>query len=180
MLLEGPIQRLDSMSIRLPSSLTSSVRLKKSKMYEISTGIKAASLLMRLQNKQSKFDLQAKQLTSLFSFLIDLKKQNLNSYFSRIEGLSLKRDIQREHRNLGELWLRLKKFHLVKFKELELKLQSLDRLRETLGYRQTLDRGYTVIRSGDSIITNKTKALRLTDLDIEFRDGKLSVTKVEV
>ena len=68
----------------------------------------------------------------------------------------------------------------MKFKELELKLQSLDRLRETLGYRQTLDRGYTVIRSGDSIITNKTKALRLTDLDIEFRDGKLSVTKAEV
>jgi len=180
MLLEGPIQRLDSMSIRLPSSLTSSVRLKKSKMYEISTGIKAASLLMRLQNKQSKFDLQAKQLTNLFSFLFDFQKQTLNSYFSRIEGLSLKRDIQREHRNLGELWLRLTKVHLMKFKELELKLQSLDRLRETLGYRQTLDRGYTVIRSGDSIITNKTKALRLTDLDIEFRDGKLSVIKVEV
>ena len=92
----------------------------------------------------------------------------------------MKRDIQREHRNLCELWLRFKKVHQVKFKELELKLQSIDRLRETLGYRQTLDRGYTVIRSGDSIITNKTKALRLTDLDIEFRDGKLSVTKVEV
>jgi len=98
-LLEGPTQRLDSISTRLPTSLSSSVRLKKSRLVEISTGIKPASLFMRLENSRSKFDLQSRQLTNLFAHFIVLKKQILSSLFLRIESLSLKRDIQQEQKN---------------------------------------------------------------------------------
>jgi exodeoxyribonuclease VII large subunit len=178
-LLEGPTQRLDSISVRLPNSLISGVKLKKSKLVEISTGIKPASLFMRLENSQSKFKLQASQLINLFGYFIDLRKQTLNSFFSRIEGLSLKRDIKREHKNLKDLSVRLKKSYEINIKNFEIRLQSIDRLRETLGYRQTLDRGYAVIRSGDSVITDKAKALHLSDLSIEFRDGDLPVKKVK-
>ena len=178
-LLEGPTQRLDSISTRLPTSLSSSVRLKKSRLVEISTGIKPASLFMRLENSRSKFDLQAKQLTNLFGHFIDLKKQTLSSFFLRIESLSLKRDIQQEQKNLKDLSFRLKKAYDIIAKDLETKLQSIDRLRETLGYRQTLDRGYAIIRSSDSIITDKSTTLHLTDLIIEFRDGELPVEKVK-
>jgi exodeoxyribonuclease VII large subunit len=163
----------------LPNSLISGVRLKKSKLVEISTGIKPASLFMRLENSQSKFKLQASQLINLFGYFIDLRKQTLNSFFSRIEGLSLKRDIKREHKNLKDLSVRLKKSYEINIKNFEIRLQSIDRLRETLGYRQTLDRGYAVIRSGDSVITDKAKALHLSDLSIEFRDGDLPVKKVK-
>ena len=111
--------------------------------------------------------------------LLTSRKQTLSSIFSRIESLSLKRDIQREHKNLKDLSLRLKKAYDIRVKDLGTKLQSIDRLRETLGYRQTLDRGYAVIRSNDSVITDKSKALQLTDLVIEFRDGDLPVKKVK-
>ena len=178
-LLEGPTQLLDSISTRLPSSLVSTVRLKKSRLLEISTGIKPVSLSMRLENSRSKFDSQAKQLESLFGYFIDFKKQTLSSIFSRIGSLSLKRDIQREHKNLEDLSIRLKKAYSVRVKDLGTKLQAIDRLRETLGYHQTLDRGYAVIRSNDSVITDKAKALPLTDLVIEFRDGDLPVKKVK-
>ena len=73
-LLEGPTQRLDSISTRLPISLTSSVKLKKSRLFELSTGIKPTSLIMRLENSQSKFELQAKQLKTLLGYYIDLRK----------------------------------------------------------------------------------------------------------
>ena len=178
-LLEGPTQRLDSISTRLPTSLSSSVRLKKSKLVEISTGIKPASLFMRLENSRSKFDLQSRQLTNLFAHFIVLKKQTLSSLFLRIESLSLKRDIQQEQKNLKDLSFRLKKAYDIIAKDLGTKLQSIDRLRETLGYRQTLDRGYAIIRSSDSVITDKSKTLHLTDLIIEFRDGELLVEKVK-
>ena len=178
-LLEGPTQRLDSISTRLPTSLSSSVRLKKSKLVEISTGIKPASLFMRLENSRSKFDLQSRQLTNLFAHFIVLKKQTLSSLFLRIESLSLKRDIQQEQKNLKDLSFRLKKAYDIIAKDLGTKLQSIDRLRETLGYRQTLDRGYAIIRSSDSVITDKSKTLHLTDLIIEFRDGELPVEKVK-
>ena len=178
-LLEGPTQRLDSISTRLPSSLSSTVRLKKSRLLEISTGIKPVSLSMRLENSRGKLDLQAKQLGNLFGHFIDLRKQTLSSLFSRIESLSLIRDIQREHKSLKDLSLRLKKAYDIRIKDLGTKLQSIDRLRETLGYRQTLDRGYAVIRSSDSVITDKSRTLHLTDLVIEFRDGDLPVKKVK-
>ena len=174
-LLEGPTQRLDSISTRLPISLTSSVKLKKSRLFELSTGIKPTSLIMRLENSQSKFELQAKQLKTLLGYYIDLRKQTLVSLFSRIESLSLKREILHEQKNLKDLSLRIRKAYEMSLTNLETKLQAIDRLRETLGYRETLNRGYAVIRSGDNVITEKAKALYETNLSIEFWDGELPI-----
>ena len=174
-LLEGPTQRLDSISTRLPISLTSSVKLKKSRLFELSTGIKPTSLIMRLENSQSKFELQAKQLKTLLGYCIDLRKQTLGSLFSRIENLSLKREILHEQKNLKDLSLRIRKAYEMSLTNLETKLQAIDRLRETLGYRETLNRGYAVIRSGDNVITEKAKALYETNLSIEFWDGELPI-----
>ena len=178
-LLEGPTQRLDSISTRLPISLTSSVKLKKSRLFELSTGIKPTSLIMRLENSQSKFELQAKQLKTLLGYYIDLRKQTLGSLFSRIENLSLKREILHEQKNLKDLSLRIRKAYEMSLTNLETKLQAIDRLRETLGYRETLNRGYAVIRSGDNVITEKAKALYETNLSIEFRDGELPIKNIK-
>ena len=177
-LLEGPTQRLDSISTRLPISLTSSVKLKKSRLFELSTGIKPTSLIMRLENSQSKFELQAKQLKTLLGYCIDLRKQTLGSLFSRIENLSLKREILHEQKNLKDLSLRVRKAYETSLTNLETKLQAIDRLRETLGYRETLNRGYAVIRSGDNVITEKAKALYETNLSIEFWDGELPIKNI--
>ena len=177
-LLEGPTQRLDSISTRLPISLTSGVKLKKSRLFELSTGIKPTSLIMRLENSQSKFELQAKQLKTLLGYCIDLRKQTLGSLFSRIENLSLKREILHEQKNLKDLSLRVRKAYETSLTNLETKLQAIDRLRETLGYRETLNRGYAVIRSGDNVITEKAKALYETNLSIEFWDGELPIKNI--
>tara|TARA_A200000113_G_scaffold196674_1_gene187849 strand:+ start:297 stop:1796 length:1500 start_codon:yes stop_codon:yes gene_type:complete len=178
-LLEGPTQRLDSISTRLPISLTSGVKLKKSRLFELSTGIKPTSLIMRLENSQSKFELQAKQLKTLLGYCIDLRKQTLGSLFSRIENLSLKREILHEQKNLKDFSLRVRKAYETSLTNLETKLQAIDRLRETLGYRETLNRGYAVIRSGDNVITEKAKALYETNLSIEFRDGELPIKNIK-
>ncbi len=55
-------------------------------------------------------------------------------------------------------------------------LDSLDRLRQTLGYKETLGRGYAVIRSGDGVLTTKAAAASHAALEIEFADGRLGVT----
>ena len=144
-------------------------------MFELSTGIKPTSLIMRLENSQSKFELQAKQLKTLLGYYIDLRKQTLGSLFSRIESLSLKREILHEQKNLKDLSLRIRKAYEMSLTNLETKLQAIDRLRETLGYRETLNRGYAVIRSGDDVITEKAKALYETNLSIEFWDGELPI-----
>jgi exodeoxyribonuclease VII large subunit len=54
-------------------------------------------------------------------------------------------------------------------------LVACDRLRETLGYRETLRRGYAVVRSGQALITNVAKAEAAKSLEIEFADGRFAV-----
>lgn len=56
------------------------------------------------------------------------------------------------------------------------RLDGLERLRTTLGYKQTLARGYAVIRSGEAVLTAKAQAKAQAALEIEFADGRLGVT----
>lgn len=54
------------------------------------------------------------------------------------------------------------------------RLDGLDRLRRTLGYRQTLARGYAVIRDqANNVITNAQTAGKAEMLEIEFQDGRV-------
>jgi exodeoxyribonuclease VII large subunit len=56
------------------------------------------------------------------------------------------------------------------------RLDGLERLRMTLGYTQTLARGYAVIRAGEAVLTEKAQAEAQAALEIEFADGRLGVT----
>lgn len=56
------------------------------------------------------------------------------------------------------------------------RLDALDRLRQTLGYKETLGRGYAVIRAGEQVLTTKQAASAHAALEIEFSDGRLGVT----
>jgi exodeoxyribonuclease VII large subunit len=56
------------------------------------------------------------------------------------------------------------------------RLAALDRLHQTLGYTETLRRGYAVVRAGEAVLTRKTDAETHAALEIEFADGKLAVT----
>ena len=54
-------------------------------------------------------------------------------------------------------------------------LIALERLRETLGYKATINRGYAVVRSGDKVITTRKDAKFTDTLEIEFRDGRFDL-----
>ena len=56
------------------------------------------------------------------------------------------------------------------------RLDGLDRMRMTLGYGETLKRGFAVVRGDDRVVTSKVAAERATALEIEFHDGRLALT----
>ncbi|MEM1372895.1 MAG: exodeoxyribonuclease VII large subunit [Pseudomonadota bacterium] len=56
------------------------------------------------------------------------------------------------------------------------RLEALDRLRETLSYKATLERGYAVVRSGGAVATRKAQIKPSEPLEIEFADGRYPVT----
>ncbi len=54
-------------------------------------------------------------------------------------------------------------------------LETLDRLRQTVGYAATLKRGYAVVRGDDDkVITGRKDAAAQARLEIEFADGRFS------
>ena len=71
---------------------------------------------------------------------------------------------------------RLQAAPLVRFVALSARLEALDRTRLTLGYFDTLKRGYAVVRADGKVITTKTAVEPAATLELEFHDGKVVVT----
>ncbi len=46
-------------------------------------------------------------------------------------------------------------------------------MRQTLGYTETLKRGYAVVRGDGAVVTTTTAAAKASALEIEFADGRL-------
>ncbi|KGJ06136.1 Exodeoxyribonuclease VII large subunit [Paracoccus halophilus] len=53
-------------------------------------------------------------------------------------------------------------------------LERLDRLRQTLGYTETLKRGYAVVHGPEGLITRSDEAARTPRFEIEFQDGRMA------
>ena len=54
-------------------------------------------------------------------------------------------------------------------------MDALERIRQTLGYKETLNRGYAVVRGDGDVVTSKAKAKKATVLEIEFQDGRYKI-----
>src|SRR5690606_12125563 len=56
------------------------------------------------------------------------------------------------------------------------RVEALDRLRLSVGYVQTLRRGYAVVRGDDGVVTTAAAARQASRLEIEFQDARLALT----
>ncbi|MDH2325495.1 exodeoxyribonuclease VII large subunit [Cereibacter sp. SYSU M97828] len=81
------------------------------------------------------------------------------------------RDAARARATLDALAARLEP--ALRLRALADRLESTDRLRQTLGYRETLARGYAVIRGDGEVVTSKAEAAKAAVLEAEFHDGRL-------
>ena len=81
---------------------------------------------------------------------------------TRLEGMALRMD-QAQGRRLAQMAERL---------------EAQERMRLSLGYEQTLRRGYAVIWADGALVTRAAEAASAPRLEIEFQDGRLAVAPV--
>ncbi|WP_281260121.1 exodeoxyribonuclease VII large subunit, partial [Oceaniglobus roseus] len=55
------------------------------------------------------------------------------------------------------------------------RLDALERMRLSLGYEATLQRGYAVVRKGEAVVTRAAEAQGAPLLEIQFADGRVTV-----
>ncbi|MCV2868127.1 exodeoxyribonuclease VII large subunit [Defluviimonas sp. WL0002] len=84
------------------------------------------------------------------------------------------RDTARRRTDLDGLGARLEAAMPLRLASLTERLGALDRMRQTLGYTETLRRGYAVVRGECGLLTTKAAAEAAGSFEIEFQDGRLS------
>ena len=106
---------------------------------------------------------------------LETKSITLQLKLSDLRASDLHREIKRKELNFNRLIQRF--FNLgpnIIAPRLE-NLNNLDRLRETLGYKETLNRGYSVIRADGVVVTSTAEVIDKAELEVEFKDGRIGV-----
>ncbi len=152
-LLQTPRQRLDTAADALPRALQSGIQSRRVTLAEKSGGLSDKTLLR----------------------MIEIRRQQLGRYGDRLSVDALNRDITRQKDKTRDLSRRLSDAGTRQVQTLKDRLASLDRMRETLSYTATLQRGYAVVRGDGQLVKTSAEASAASALEIEFADGRLSV-----
>ena len=81
--------------------------------------------------------------------------------------------VEKGQGDLAVLTARLDAAPAARLAALANRLDALDRTRQTLGYAETLKRGYAVLRGDGVVVTTRVQAEKAAVLEAEFQDGKL-------
>jgi exodeoxyribonuclease VII large subunit len=156
-LIDGPAQRLDALAARLPAALVAGVQRRHVALARAGAALRPGLLRDSLARR-------TQRLADLSARLAAARAARL-----RAENAAL----DRARADLAALARRLQVAPVTRIASLRDRLAGVDRLRQSLGYRATLDRGYAVVRAGDRVLTAQAEAARLPAFEIEFRDGRL-------
>ena len=154
-LLDDPRQKLDILSDKLPNALIRGVQHRRVLLSEKSAGLRPKTL----ENHVSR------------------RRGDMEKIAAKLSPLPLKREVSRQMDNLNSLGLRLEQAQSIRIDTQRQHLTSTGRQLEILSYRATLDRGYAVVRSGKQLITTSAAARNASDLNIEFADGAVDLSK---
>ena len=152
-LLENPRQRLDTASHKLPAALRNVAQSRRVKLAEASAGLRPRVLTARLQPMRD-----------------SLSKATARLDPGRITDANKRRDA-----DLKILAGRLDRAYFANTKRHGDRLSALERMRQTLGYTETLKRGYAVVRGDGNVVTTQAAAAKAKSLEIEFADGRMAL-----
>ena len=174
-LIEGPRQRLDVLASRLDPALTAGVQRRKVHLSEVAGSLRPATLKRPLEANAQRLATASQRLVPALARVATTRRDQLASRTARFGPHLLQREHAQARERLTALVARLHRAGSNQTSSLRAQIDAMDRLRETLGYKATLARGYAVVRGGGQIVTTKTAAANAPGLEIEFSDGRLTV-----
>ena len=180
-LLSTPRQRLDAATQRLGSALSLAAQKKRGAFAALATRHRPLALLTltarkseTLKARAATLDDRATRRLERATARLDLFAARLAPALTRLKGAAT-RDIARDRARLLQASDRLQALPKT-LAALALRLEALDRTRQTLGHRETLARGFAILREGGQVVTSVRQAARAQSLEIELHDGSLTAT----
>ncbi|WP_243614704.1 exodeoxyribonuclease VII large subunit [Shimia aestuarii] len=152
-LLQTPRQRLDRSGENLPRALRDGVQRRRVILTEHTGSLRASTL----------------------RGMIEGKRQALGRRTDRLSPVTISREVVRKREKIQDLARRMREAQLRRVGMLGDRLNGLERMRETLGYHATLERGYAVVRGDGALVTDTKAAKKAREIEIEFADGKVTL-----
>ncbi|MDB5663643.1 exodeoxyribonuclease VII large subunit [Cypionkella sp.] len=180
-LLATPRQRLDAAGQRLGGALGMAASKKRSTYAHIASRLRPEALLTLIARRAEALNNTQLRLNDRTIRATERKHASFDKWASRLAPALTRlisdsaRKTNEGRANLAMLDTRLQAAPARRFAALTQRLDALDRTRTTLGYTETLQRGYAVVRGDGHVITNKAAAEQSQTLEIEFADGRLSL-----
>jgi exodeoxyribonuclease VII large subunit len=175
MLLANPAQRLDLWGDRLPKALILAAGKKRQSLSEVSGALRPSLLARKQQAETQRLADQARHLEPALQRSADRHRIRLDGIGQRFALRSPQAGLAQTSERFMTVVKRLSDVATRDVEQRKTRLEALDRLRQTVGYKETLQRGYTVVRSGDTVIKTQKAAKDAGALEIEFSDGRLSI-----
>jgi len=174
-LLDAPRQRLDYLGERLPAALKGAAAKKRLQMSE--AALRPGMLNRRLAEDRRRLQALSARLVPALQRSTADGQRVLDQTSRGLRADVLEVRLQRQSERLDTVLRRLSDRASRGQEERAARLAALDRLRETLGYVETLKRGYAVVRGDGEVVTDQATATKAKALEIEFADGRLPVNK---
>jgi len=171
-LVQDAEQRLDRWGERLPNALVLLTEKKRRALGEASAGLRPLALTGRIGHNREKITGLGRRLAPGLARAIALQKRDYEQRAQRLRLPVLVQDIDRKRNDLDLCAARFAKQANRQMADWTSRLEALERLRQTLGYRETLKRGYAVVRAEGQLVTTCVAAKQARSLEIEFKDGR--------
>ena len=174
-LLENPRQKLDHLADRLPAGLKLALQQHRVKLTQFSGILRPAALKNIIVVAKQQISGLSPRLEPALLRGIDVRKMAIKNTQKRLDIRPLERLLFQNRKDLNQLSKRLSDTGQRHISQLGEQLTALERLRETLGYKATLKRGYAVVRADQKVVTSKDQAAKSDSLEIEFKDGRMKL-----
>ncbi len=180
-LLAGPRQRMDMAAARLAAALGLAVARKRGQFDRVGGLMRPEVLRALIVRRRDGIRLWDQRLGAALTRRLERSRDRAEALAARLAP-ALARMQGDAARRVGEgrvtlevLSLRLDAAPGLRFRRLADRLEALDRTRTTLGYAETLKRGYAVVRGDGAVVTTRAAAEKAGALEVEFHDGRLAL-----
>ena len=180
-LTQGAAQRLDLWSGRLGGALGMAAARKRSRFEGQAARLRPETLRTLIARRQDRLAEFSRGLTLAETRRMQRAREvlllwggRLAPAFARLISDAAREGINGRER-LAALEARLHAAPAARLLALAQRLDALDRTRQTLGYDETLRRGFAVVRGDGALVTGKAAAQAAAVLEIEFADGRVTL-----
>ena len=165
--------QLANLQARLIRGGAQSLALRRQRLGDLSRALPRAETL--LAPARQRFDLWAERFPGSLRAALRAKAQDLRSLAAGLRPSAIRLEMDKARERLEDRAARAERAIRTQITAQDARLAALERLRQSLGYPATLQRGYAVVRDqSDQVLTTARAAGAAQTLSIEFADSRLT------